>query len=434
MTSMNLVLRPSTKPGHSEGSLSLRLIHHRKVKTVILPECKLYPEEWNRKSQEVVCRGNDPRRIAYLENLDKRILSEMESVTNLIIKLEKEGRYNLDDLMKIYRQRKEDSNLLGFTENLASGLTAKGHDRTANAYRTVTRGLVKFNKGLDIPLAEINSCLIKDFEKYLKDTGRLPNTISYYMRNLRSIYNKAVVGKQLPQPKENPFAGVYMGVTRTMKRALSIEEIKKLYDLDFSSLLKGKKAASKEYRFIENLETAHRYFFFCFYARGMSFIDLAYLRKENIRGGFVRYIRKKTGQQIEVRVTPEMQSVIDSFREDVLDSSHVFPIMRDKDKGLRLQYETALRQQNYHLKRLSLLAKIRKPVSTHWARHSWASTGKLNNIPIRVISECLGHTSEKTTLIYLNSLDNSLLDSANEIIISAICRPHLNSFTIGGSV
>jgi len=426
MTSMNLVLRPSTKLGRNEGSLSLRLIHHRRVKTVILPECKLYPEEWNRKSQEVVYSGNNPRRIAYLEKLNKRIFAEMELVTNLIIKLEKEGRYNLEDLMKIYRQRKKDSNLLGFTENLVTSLKAKGHERTANAYRTVTRGLVKFNKGVDIPLTEINSCLIKDFEKYLKDAGRLPNTISYYMRNLRAIYNKAIVGKQFSQPKDNPFTGVYMGVTRTMKRALSIEEIKKLYDLDLSSLLKRKKAASKEYQFIENLEIAHRYFFFCFYARGMSFIDLAYLRKENIRGGFVRYIRKKTGQQIEVRVTPEMQSIIDSFRGDVLDSSYVFPIIRDKDKNLRTQYETALRLQNYRLKRLALLAKIHKPVSTHWARHSWASTGKLNNIPIRVISECLGHTSEKTTLIYLNSLDNSLLDSANEIIISAVCRPHLN--------
>lgn len=61
-----------------------------------------------------------------------------------------------------------------------------------------------------------------------------------------------------------------------------------------------------------------------------------------------------------------------------------------------------------------------RTLSTHWARHTWASIGKQNNLPVRVISECLGHTSEKTTRIYLDLLDNKLLDAANETVLSAI--------------
>lgn len=134
----------------------------------------------------------------------------------------------------------------------------------------------------------------------------------------------------------------------------------------------------------------------------------------------IRYVRKKTGQQIEVKVTPEMQSIIDSFSADVRHSSYVFPIIRDAGKSARLQYETALRMQNHRLKKLAAIAGTSRTLSTHWARHTWASIGKQNNLPVRVISECLGHTSEKTTRIYLDLLDNKLLDAANETVLSAI--------------
>ena len=191
MTSMNLVLRPSTKEGHHPGSLSLRVIHNRQVKTVTLPGCRLYPEEWNKETQEVIYPDNNPRRLAALELLARRVNDEVELLNTHLQTLEKQGRYSVEDLVRLYRQRKDNSTLSGYCDTLASELKRLGQGRTANAYRTVTRGLIKFNKGQDIPLREINARLIKEFEIYLK-TCCMPNTISYYMRNLRAIYNKAV--------------------------------------------------------------------------------------------------------------------------------------------------------------------------------------------------------------------------------------------------
>jgi integrase len=432
MASINLFFRASGKKERHEGSLCLRLIHNRQARSITLSGCRLHKEEWDWQKQGVIYPGNDPARAAYLEKVEQCINREVSLVGSYLSLLEKQGRYSVEDLTRLYRQGRDDGKLMSYGERLAFGLERRGQLRTARAYRTVTRGIVIFNSGRDIPLEHINARLVKDFESHLKEKGRLPNTISYYMRNLRAIYNKAAAEKRIAGYKgDNPFAGTCTGVTKTMKRTLSLDEIKKIHNLDFPALLEKERYGSKRYAHIESLGTAHRYFSFCFYARGMCFIDMAYLRKDNIRGGFIRYVRKKTGRQIEVRITPQIQEILSNFAMQVKDSPYLFPVISNRDgakpkvKDARLQYETALRAQNSRLKRIAGLAGVHKPVSTHWARHTWATIGKQQNIPLRVISECLGHTSEKTTLIYLDSLDNSVLDAANEAVASALARPRM---------
>lgn len=421
MASLNVVFRPSTKKGRHPGSLFLRLIHLRKPLTRTLTGCRIYPDEWDKRSQVIVFPADDPRRITYLKEVENQVAEESNRLTGLIQTLEKEGRYSLEDLCRLYKRKKDDGKLLSYAEYLAIDQESKGKNRTARAYRTVSSALVKFNKGIDIPLQQINACLIQAFETHLKDRGCLPNTISFYMRNLRAIYNKAVNGGLIvKRQQENPFEGAFTGVTKTMKRALTLEEIQKYNSLDFESMLEEKKDDTRQYAYTQRLSAGYRYFNFCLYARGMCFIDLAYLKKSNLRSGIIRYVRKKTGQQIEVRVTPEMEHIIDSFVADTAGSPFLFPIIRDTDKPYSLQYENALRSQNQRLKKLASLAGINRPVSTHWARHSWATVGKIINVPTSVISECLGHTSEKTTRIYLAQLNNSVLDEANERIAFAI--------------
>ena len=426
MTTINLFFRPSVKIGNHQGSLFMRLIQNRQVKTVTLPSCKLYSQEWNSITQEIIYPINNSHRFSQLDRLQTRINNEMEAMYNCIFTLEKQGHYTLDDLVMLYLNPANNDMLLGYSETLIFGLEKQDRIRTASAYRTVARGLIEFI-GRDIPLRQINAQLIKEFEKHLKNKGIMLNTISYYMRNLRAIYNKAISDKRIIRRNESPFAGVYTGTTKTIKRALSVEEMNRMHQIDFAKLFKGKKPGSSEYISIENLYQAYLYFSFCFFMRGMSFIDMAYLRKDNIYGGIIRYIRKKTGQSIEVKVTPEIKTIINIFGPQVKDSSYVFPIIKNSSKkgySPHIQYDTALRLQNHRLKLLASIAKIPKRMSTHVARHSWASIGKMKEIPVRIISECLGHTSEKTTQIYLDSLDNSILDAANRIIISAIPEFH----------
>lgn len=423
MTTITLLLRPSSRVGRYPGSLSLRLIHNRRAKTVTLSGCRLYAEEWNNNTQEIIYPETKSRRTAQLERIQKTILVEIDLLTSHIQKLEQKGRYSIEDVIKLYHHRKDEKKLLGFAESLARDLEHNGQERTANAYRTIAGGIVKFNKGVDIPLQQINACLIRDFEKHLRDKCKMPNTISYYMRGLRAIFNKAVAQQRIPKPKECPFTDVYKGITKTMKRSLSPKEMTSFLNINLDEIYTGVSSNSPDRQTEYRLFAAWRYFVFAFCARGMCFVDLAYLRKDNVRGGFIRYVRHKTGQQIEVGITPELRKIIESFSRDVKGSPYVFPIL-NPDKGeLYRQYGSALRMQNYYLKILAGLSGISKSVSTHTARHTWATMGRYNNLPISVISECLGHNSEKTTRIYLDSLENSILDAANDVILSTIVRP-----------
>ena len=423
MASITLVYRPSSRKGRHAGSLSLRLIHERQVKTITLRGCRITPDEWDKDTQAILIPSGVAGRTAYLKEIISRINNEKEAINSFILLLEGKGRYSLDNLLWLYERRHDENTLQGYVESLASALASRGQHRTARAYRTVTRGLLCFHGNTNISLAGIIACLIKDFELHLKKKGRLPNTVSYYMRNLRAIYNRAVHEKRfIARKDENPFAGVFTGTVKTVKRALSLDDTRKLLDIDLEALLRGMLPGSREHAYLKSLWDARRYFSFCLYARGMCFVDLAYLKKSDITDGSIRYLRKKTGQQIEMQIMPLMQSIIDSFAAETADSPYVFPLIRQPDKPSLIQYESALRTQNNRLKRLASMAGIGKPISTHAARHTWATIGKSIDLPTTVIGECLGHTSENTTRIYLGSLNNSTLNDANARIARAIHR------------
>lgn len=419
MTSITLVLRPSIRKGRYLGSLYCRLIHGREAKTVIIASRCLYPEEWNKERQEIIYPINTPRRYMQLQTLERTITEETERLTNYIAMLEQKGMYTTSELVTLYRKKSTDGKLLCFTKTLSTTLKENKQYRLNEAYLTVTKGLVDFNRGVDIPLSQINGTLIKKFETHLYEIGRSQNTISYYMRNLCAIFNKAIKENLVIKPNESPFSNVFKGVHKTIKRALTTHEMQLLTDLNFAELINKTKPKSKKRVAMEELRHAWLYLIFCFCAQGMCFIDLSLLKKENIKNGYLIYMRKKTHQRIEVQITPEMQTIINLFKAETAGSDYLFPILCDNNTLLHRRYASALRSQNNRMKKLAKLAGVEQSITTHWVRHTWASIGKAKSIPIPVIGECLGHTSEKTTLIYIDSLDNSVKNEANRAIIRA---------------
>ena len=154
----------------------------------------------------------------------------------------------------------------------------------------------------------------------------------------------------------SPFKHVYTGIDKTVKRALPLEIIKQLKNLDLS--------------LNPRMELARDMFLFSFYTRGMSFIDMAQLTLGNLQGGVLTYRRQKTSQQLHIKWEPAMQEIVAKYMTD--DSPYLLPIAKSK------------------------------------------------NVPVSAISEALGHDSEKTTQIYLSSLDTSVVDNANNLIINSI--------------
>lgn len=276
---------------------------------------------------------------------------------------------------------------------------------TARNYRRTMNSLAGYLAGRDLPLRKLTEAFVEGYNAHLEHRGLVRNTVSFYMRILRAVYNKAV-GERLVEPG-NPFRHVYTGVDRTRKRAVDERIIARLSQLDLHH-----SAA---------LSRARDLFLFSFCTRGMAFVDMACLRKANIRNGMICYTRHKTRQQLCVRIEPLVQRIIDKYA--VHSPVYVLPVLRaEAPERAFSQYQTALNYYNRQLKILSAMLDLECRLTSYTARHSWATAARNHNIPISVISAGMGHTSERTTQIYLSMLENSVIDRANHRITARLNR------------
>ena len=258
---------------------------------------------------------------------------------------------------------------------------------------------MRFREGRDIRISDITDDVLISYEDALKVSGLSSNTTSFYMRILRAVYNRAVrlgVAKQ-----EYPFKYVYTGVDKTRKRSVDISTVSILAELDLSD---NPSAAF-----------ARDMFLFSFYTRGMSFVDIAYLRKSDLSQGVLTYKRRKTGQMMFVRWEECMENIVARYSRP--DSPYLLPIITLSEHDERSQYINMSHKINHSLKNLGNRLGLAVPLTMYVARHTWANAARQKMIPLSVISEGMGHMSENTTRIYLSSLNTDLIDNANRKII-----------------
>ena len=274
--------------------------------------------------------------------------------------------------------------------------------RTSERYTTVLNSFGRFRRDVEVPWDEVDSDLMIEYETYLKSRGVCPNTSSYYMRGLRAIYNRAVEKGMTVQ--RDPFKYVYTGIGKTVKRAVPLKVIRRIRDMDLA--------------LFPAMDFARDIFMFSFYTRGMSFIDMAYLKKKDLQNGILSYRRQKTGQQLFVKWEKPMQEIVDKY--DTVSTPYLLPVIKDMNADARRQYKNAAHLVNDKLKKLGVRLGLDIPLTSYVARHGWASIARSRNIPLATISEAMGHDSEKTTRIYLASLDTSSVDKANSQILKAL--------------
>ena len=307
--------------------------------------------------------------------------------------------------MKTFRQELPcgTKGVLAWMEELQEMKRKGGRLGTARTYLRTMKSLSCFLDGKDIPLGEVDDKLVTGYEQWLRQRRVTRNSISFYMRVLRSIYNKGIAAGYASQT--NPFRNVYTGVDRTGKRAVSEDVLVRLNHLDL--------------RESPHLALARDVFMFSYAMRGMAFVDVAYLRKSDVQGDEIVYSRKKTGQRMRVKAEPFIMEIICRYRDG--DGPYIFPLIRSEDaEEARRQYESAL---NYHNRKLKLLArKLGDSVSlsSYTARHSWATAARRHGVPLSVISAGMGHDSERTTLIYLDSIENDAVDKANRELLEVL--------------
>ncbi len=342
-------------------------------------------------------------RKKYLSSVEEHVANDLWRLNCIIKRLEcTEKVYTADRIIVLFNSSDNNDEFISFAWNLIYRLKQIGKVITAERYSVTISNFMRFLKGKDLDFESINSNLMMEYEIYLKGTGVCQNTSSFYMRNLRAIYNRAVEQGLVVQ--NFPFRHVYTGICKTVKRAVSLKIIRQIRNLDLTSNLM--------------MDYARDIFMFSFYTRGMSFVDMAFLKKKDLRNGVLSYRRKKTNQQLFIKWDKSMQDIVDKY--DTSGSSYLLPIIKDVGKDERLQYKSNEHLVNNKLRMIGMKLGLPIPLTTYVARHGWASIAKSMNISISTISEAMGHDSENTTRIYLASLDTSLVDKANELILKSL--------------
>lgn len=382
MTSIKVKFRPSAD-AEREGAIYYQIIHDRKVRQCSTPY-RAFPKEWQTRFREETRR-------------------DVERLTRIVRRMESRGTVlSADDIVEEFKLYRSRYSLFRFMESVIMNLKECGKIRTAETYTATLQSFSRFRRGRDLMLDEITPDLIQAYEAYLRARGAVPNTTSFYMRILRAVYNRAVESEAIEQ--RNPFRHVYTGTERTIKRAIPIAAISRIKNLE---LPRGSK-----------MDFARDMFMLSFYLRGMSFVDMAFLRKKDRADNHVTYRRRKTGQRLDIAWTKEMQSIVEKYPPNP--TQYLLPILTNPLSDERIAYRNRASCINRQLKTIARMTNLKIPLTLYCARHSWASAARTKGIPVSIISEGMGHDSEATTQIYLASLETSVIDRANTLIIRSV--------------
>lgn len=332
-------------------------------------------------------------------------IDDLKNCDKIVINIIKTN--NGEELQAEYDSDTHDDNLgnlsfSDFTEKEIKRLSKEKKFNTANGYKSALNNYMRFLEKDNVYLKDINTDNLKRFEYWMRQRNLFANTISFYFRKLRAIHNKM---SDIYKIKDStPFKYVYTGKANTAKRAIGKSDIIKIKKLQTES-------PSKQF--------AIDMFMLSFFLRGISFVDMAHLKRENIKNGILSYKRKKTGQILHIRWEPCMEDIVCKYSNK--DSQYLLPIINNTRKGKEFnKYRGKLYEINKNLKEVGHTLKFSQPLTMYVARHSWASIAKQLGIPLSIISYGMGHDSEKTTDIYLKTLDYNKIDMANAKIIHEI--------------
>ncbi|MDO5395672.1 MAG: site-specific integrase [Bacteroidales bacterium] len=332
--------------------------------------------------------------------INTAIRKDMRRLVRIIHTLNgRQSGFSTDDMSELYQC---ECTLFQYMDKTIDQLSQRRQIRTAETYRSTLSSFKKFRQGEDVMLDAVTPELIETYQAYLKKRGNTPNTISFYMRILRAIYNRAV--EDGITCNRHPFKHAYTGIDKTVKRALPLSTMRKIKALDLSRR--------------PLLDFARDMFLMSFYLRGMSFIDMAFLKKSDLTDSHITYRRHKTGHMLTIAWTKEMQIIIDKYPANP--THYLLPILTKAYCNERQAYRNMTCKINSHLKNLGAMIGLQSPLTMYCARHTWASVAKTRGIPLSIISEGMGHCSEATTRIYLSTLSTSVIDRANAMIMRCL--------------
>jgi integrase/recombinase XerD len=401
MKNTNITVSLDMRRKRKDGTYPVILrVGHNSRTTAVSLGFGLMEKDWDDKRKAVRKSYVGTESVTRLNNL---IQKKKAAALDVILKLHEIGHLNTQSVValrdRIARQDNTDS-FFDYAEKQVTDLIMSNRIGTARSYKGVIAVLKTFAGGKDIRFADVSFSFLARFETAHRAKGNGANGLAVYMRTIRAIFNKAIK-EDLVEKELYPFDDYKIKTTPTEKRALDWPLLKSIIDL--------------------KLDPAHP----CFHARnyflasymmyGMNFTDMAFLKQTDIKDGRIIYRRKKTSKLYDVKISDNLASILSHYSQDA--SEYAFPIVRRDTPLLQAKdIQWARKRYNTKLKELARLCRIDRTLTSYVSRHSFATQAMLKQIPINAISTMLGHSSLKTTEIYLKSLPASILDDYNQHI------------------
>lgn len=400
MATVKVILNKDRIKKNGDYSLVIQVIHKRDRRVIYSPY-RLKEENFDVAAQKAVYfQGSSLSRkqVKVVNDVMGKMRKEVENIVSSLSC--GNVNYITKDIVIKYKEKQDDCYLITFMDKRIAEKEKIGKCGTAKAFRSTQRSLKRFLDTRRVKFNDIDYAFVKDYENYLYGTGVVSNTVSFYLRNFRTIYNMAY-DRGMEVSPNNPFRKVKIRYNKTVKRALKRDLLEKIVKLDLSGNT--------------HLMEARDLFMFSFYTRGMSFVDIITLKHTDIVDNVIYYERNKTHQQMQVAVTEPLQRLIEKYN---VDDTYVLPfINRYEHLSFYKRYQSAYGSIYRHLNTIADMLQINTPLTTYVARHSWATLAKEGGASVCAISEGLGHTTEKTTVIYLKEFDRSVVDDINERLV-----------------
>lgn len=384
--------------------LMLRVTKDRKRKYVSLG-LSLHEKFWDFE------KGKPKRNCPNKEQIERLIAAKTAEYNDLIVEMTSQQReYTVETLVSHFYNQVRCATVVELYDKLIDDMKRGGKLGNAGVYKYSRTSLLKFTgQRLQIPFSDIDAVWLRRYENWLRTSGCGDTTISQLFRTLRSVFNKAVE-LQLVKRDYYPFDTYKVSKfdTRTKKRAITKEDVRKVIALDLSQGYPSERLARD-------------IFVFSYFGAGINFADIALLKYGNVRDGRVQYVRKKTGKPINFLLTEEMRNIIAKYQQQgQTDEDYIFPILdRRVHRTEQQRYDRThkvLTNTNRWLRKIGQRVGI-EHLTTYVARHTFATVLKRSGVSVALISESLGHSDLSTTQIYLDSFENSQIDAAMQNLL-----------------
>lgn len=396
----NITITLDTRRARKDGSypVIMRLGHNERTTSILLG-ISVLEKDWDAKNKLVKKSYTGLSSVTRLNNL---IQKKKSDAMDVIFKLHEKGMLNTISVSGLRDKMAQDGKSQSFFDygnSLVAELKQANRIGTARSYKDVISVLKNYHKK-DLPFHEINYSFLSKFETYHKSKGNETNGLAVYMRTIRAIFNKAIKAGMV-EKETYPFNDYKIKTTPTEKRALEFDLLKKIIDLKLD--------------YQDSCFHAKNFFLASYMMYGMNFTDMAHLKKTDINNGRITYRRKKTSKLYDIKITNNLGRILEHYMHN--ESAYVFPIIKRETPELQNKdIRWARKRYNKKLNVLADLCGIDSNLTSYVSRHSFATQAMIQQVPLNAISTMLGHSSLKTTEVYLKSLPSDILDNYNSLV------------------